>query len=160
MHEKNSPRSAGALAVALVVALGGAAPALAHHSFAAQYDAAKPITLTGKVTKVEWTNPHVYVFVDVRDDKTGEVVNWALEVGGGPNSLIRQGWSRDSLKTDDVITVEGSLARDGSRLANAKSIVLTATGKKMFAGTIPTETGGASPPAAGAGNASSSGASR
>ncbi len=142
MHTHSSLR---ACAIAVVLGALAAAPtAQAHHSFAAQYDASKPITLTGKVTKVEWTNPHVYVFVDVRDDKTGAVVSWALEVGGGPNSLIRQGWSRDSLKTDDVITVEGSLARDGSRLANAKSIVLTTTGKKMFDGPIPTETGGTS----------------
>jgi len=142
MHTHSSLR---ACAIAVVLGALAAAPtAQAHHSFAAQYDASKPITLTGKVTKVEWTNPHVYVFVDVRDDKTGAVVSWALEVGGGPNSLIRQGWSRDSLKTDDVITVEGSLARYGSRLANAKSIVLTTTGKKMFYGPIPTETGGTS----------------
>ena len=119
-------------------------PAYSHHSFAAQYDASKPITLTGKITKVEWTNPHVYVYVDVRDEKTGEVANWALEIGGGPNSLIRQGWSRDSLKTDDVINVEGSLARDGSRLASAQSIVLAATGKRVFSAPIPTETPNAS----------------
>jgi acyl-coenzyme A thioesterase PaaI-like protein len=144
MQNKNA-RLTAALAVALAVAtLEASPPAHAHHSFAAQYDASKPITLTGKVTKVEWTNPHVYVYVDVRDDKTGAVVNWALEIGGGPNSLIRQGWSRDSLKTDDVVTVEGSLARDGSRLASAQSIVLTATGKRVFAAPIPTETRDAS----------------
>ena len=140
MQNKNSRLSA-AIALSLSLAfLAIATAAHAHHSFAAQYDASKPITLQGKVTKVEWTNPHVYVYVDVRDDKTGEVVNWALEIGGGPNSLIRQGWSRDSLKTDDQITVEGSLARDGSRLASAQSIVLTATGKRVFAAPIPTET--------------------
>jgi len=139
MQNKNSPLVAAFAFAVVLTAVATAPPAHAHHSFAAQYDAAKPITLTGKVTKVEWTNPHVYVYIDVRDAKSGDVVNWALEVGGGPNSLIRQGWSRDSLKTDDEITVEGSLARDGSRLANAKSIVLTATGKKMFTGSIPTE---------------------
>jgi hypothetical protein len=143
--QKNISRLAAASVLALVlISLDAATPAHSHHSFAAQYDASKPITLMGKVTKVEWTNPHVYVYVDVRDDKTGEVVNWALEIGGGPNSLIRQGWSRDSLKTDDEITVEGSLARDGSRLASAQSIVLTATGKKVFAAPIPTETRDAS----------------
>ena len=143
MNNKNSRRAAASIALTLVF-LTAAPPAYSHHSFAAQYDAAKPITLTGKVTKVEWTNPHVYVYVDVRDDKTGEVVNWALEIGGGPNSLIRQGWSRDSLKTDDVINIEGSLARDGSRLASAQSIVLAATGKKVFSSPIPTEPSNAS----------------
>jgi hypothetical protein len=142
--QKKSSRLAAASAVTLtLVFLAAARPAHSHHSFAAQYDAAKPITLTGKVTKVEWTNPHVYVYVDVRDQKSGEVANWALEIGGGPNSLIRQGWSRDSLKADDVINVEGSLARDGSRLASAQSIVLATTGKRVFSAPIPTETGNA-----------------
>ncbi|MEO8465701.1 MAG: DUF6152 family protein [Gammaproteobacteria bacterium] len=118
-------------------------PAQAHHSFAAQYDAAKPITLTGKVTKIEWTNPHIYIFMDVPDEKkTGAAVNWALEMGS-PNALIRLGWKRDSLKPDDMVTVEGLLAKDGSHVANAKSIVLTATGKKMLAGSSG-GTGGAS----------------
>ena len=108
-------------------------PAQAHHSFAAQYDASKPVTLTGKVTKVEWTNPHIYIYIDVPDEKTGDVKNWALEMGG-PNALIRLGWSRNSLKADDVVTVEGTLARDGSNLANARSVVMASTGKKMFAG--------------------------
>jgi hypothetical protein len=105
----------------------------AHHSFAAQYDAAKPITLTGKVTKVEWTNPHIYIYVDVPDEKGGAATNWAFEMGG-PNALIRLGWTRNSLKADDLVTVEGSLAKDGTHLANAKSVTLTSTGKKMFAG--------------------------
>ena len=139
MNNKSSRRAAASIALTLVL-LAAALPAHSHQSFAAQYDAAKPITLTGKVTKVEWTNPHVYVYVDVRDEKTGEVAKWALEIGGGPNSLIRQGWSRDSLKADDVINVEASLARDGSRLASAQSIVLAATGKKVFSSPIPTET--------------------
>jgi hypothetical protein len=113
--------------------LAAALPAYAHHSFPAQYDVDQPITLTGTVTKVEWTNPHIFVYVDVPDEETGAVVNWALEMGG-PNALLRLGWKRDSLQPGDVVTVEGSLARDGSNLANAKSIVMTATGQRMLAG--------------------------
>ena len=113
--------------------LAAALPAYAHHSFPAQYDVEKPITLTGKITKVEWTNPHIFIYIDVPDEQAGEAVNWALEMGG-PNALLRLGWKRDSLKPDDLITVEGSLARDGSRLANATSIVMVATGQRMLAG--------------------------
>jgi hypothetical protein len=105
----------------------------AHHSFPAQYDADKPVTLTGTITNVEWTNPHIFIYIDVTDEGTGEVVNWALELGG-PNTLLRLGWKRDSLEQGDVITVEGSLARDGSHLANAGSIVMVETGEKMLAG--------------------------
>src|SRR5690606_23196390 len=122
-----------ALAAALASLLAAALPAAAHHSFPAQYDAEKPVTLTGTVTRVEWTNPHIFIYIDVPDEETGEVVNWALEMGG-PNTLLRLGWKRDSLKNGDVITVEGSLARDGSPLANATSIVLAETGQKMLAG--------------------------
>lgn len=107
--------------------------AQAHHSFPAQYDVEKPITLTGEVTEVQWTNPHIFIYIDVEDEATGDVVNWALEMGG-PNALLRLGWKRDSLVPGNVITVEGSLARDGSPLANATSITMTATGQKMLAG--------------------------
>ena len=110
-----------------------AVPTWAHHSFAAQYDATKVVTMTGKVTKVEWTNPHIYFFIDVPDEKTGKVTNWALEFGG-PNSLMRLGWTRNTMKPDDVVTVEGTLARDGSNLANARSIIMKSTGKRLFAG--------------------------
>ncbi len=110
-------------------ALAAALPVHAHHSFPAEYDAAKPINVTGNVTKVEWTNPHIFIYMDVPDEKTGAVVNWALEMGG-PNALLRLGWKRDSLKVGDVMTVDGSLAKNGSPLVNAKSIVMIATGKK------------------------------
>lgn len=122
-----------AVTAAIAVTLMAAQPTYAHHSFPAQYDASKPITLTGTITKVEWTNPHIFIYIDVADEETGDVVNWALELGA-PNALLRLGWKRDSLKPDDVITVEGSLARDGSPLANATSIVLAATGQRMLAG--------------------------
>ena len=116
-----------------VIAALFALPSWAHHSFPAQYDADKPITLTGAVTKVEWMNPHILFAIDVKDEKTGEVTNWTLEMGS-PNSLMRLGWKRDSLKAGEVVTVEGFRARDGSHLANARSVTLASTGRKMFAG--------------------------
>jgi hypothetical protein len=128
--------------LACAAALAVAASALAHHSFPAQYDVNKPVTLMGKVTKVEWTNPHIFIYADVKDDESGEVVSWAFEMGG-PNALIRRGWTRNSLKADDLVTFEGSLARDGSRLVNARTITMTETGKRMFAGS----SGGDEPPA-------------
>jgi hypothetical protein len=110
-----------------------AIPVWAHHSFSAQYDSAKPVKLTGKVTKVEWTNPHIYFYIDVADEKTGKLTNWALEMGS-PNALMRLGWSRNSMKPNDVVTVEASLAKDGSKLANVKTVVLASNGKTLLAG--------------------------
>jgi hypothetical protein len=115
-----------------LVLAGLALPAAAHHSFPAQYDIDKPITLTGKVTRVEWTNPHIFIYADV-PDTNGTVVAWAFEMGG-PNALIRQGWKRDSLKVGDLVTFEGSLARNGSNLVNARTVTMTQTGRRMFAG--------------------------
>ena len=116
--------------VALV--LGSAAlPVLAHHSFAAEYDSTKPVTLKGAVTKVEWMNPHARFYVDVKDD-AGKVTNWELELGS-PNGLMRRGWTRNSMKPGDAIIVEGYLAKDGSKLANARQVSLT-DGRKLFAG--------------------------
>jgi hypothetical protein len=129
-------RRAAVAAVVLSLAASALAPvdlAHAHHSFAAEYDASKPVTLTGTVTKVEWTNPHIFIYLDVPDEKTDAVVSWTLEMGG-PNALLRLGWKRDSLKVGDRVTVEGSLAKNGSPLVNAKSIVMTDSGKRMLAG--------------------------
>ena len=105
--------------------------AVAHHSFAAEFDASKPVTLKGTITKVEWTNPHTWFYIDVEDG--GKVVNWAVE-GGAPNVLYREGWRPDSLKAGDKVTITGSRARDGSNLANA-TLVQLADGRCLFAGT-------------------------
>jgi hypothetical protein len=103
----------------------------AHHSFAAQYDRTKPITLKGAVTKVEWANPHIYFYVDVKTPD-GKIENWAVE-GGAPNSLYRNGWRKDSLQVGHVVTVEGWLAKDGSKLANMRAVVL-ADGRQVLGG--------------------------
>lgn len=108
-------------------------PTVAHHSFAAEYDSTKPITLNGKVTKVEWQNPHAFFYIDVKDPKTSEVVNWSVELGS-PNSLMRLGWKRNSMKIDDEVTVAGSLAKDGSKLVNGRTVTLKSTGKPLLTG--------------------------
>jgi hypothetical protein len=118
------------LAVTLAASMLAAAPGYAHHSFAAEFDADKPVTLVGTVTKIEWTNPHAWFYIDVRDD-AGKVANWGWELGS-PTSLVRLGWSRTALKVGEVITVEGSRSRDGSNTANTRSITLNRTGQKLF----------------------------
>ena len=116
------------LALALPVA---AAPVLAHHSFAAEFDAKQPIMLTGTVTKVEWTNPHVWFYLDVKDPN-GKVTNWGMEMGG-PNGLLRAGWTRNSMKPGDVVSVDGFKARSGNPIGNATSVMMASTGQKLFA---------------------------
>jgi hypothetical protein len=108
--------------LAAVAALCLSRPVAAHHSLAAQYDPQRPITLTGKVNRVEWTNPHARFYLDVRDPK-GHVVTWNFELAS-PNTLHRAGWSRTSLKEGDQITVEGSIARSGENVGNARSVTL------------------------------------
>ncbi|HXH25886.1 MAG TPA: DUF6152 family protein [Vicinamibacterales bacterium] len=114
----------------LIVAglLLAARPTTAHHSFAAEFDANKPIKLEGVVTKVEWTNPHVWFYFNVKDPKTGEVTNWGAEMGP-PHGLQRRGWRRDTLKIGEKVIVEGSLAKNGSKRMNARTVIVAATGK-------------------------------
>ena len=100
-----------------------ASTSLAHHSFAAQYDADQPIELSGFVTKVEWTNPHARFYVDV-EDENGNVINWNLELAS-PNMMVRNGWTRQFVVEGDEVTVTGTLARDGSKMANALRVFLS-----------------------------------
>lgn len=123
----------GAIALALV------RPVSAHHSFAAEFDAAKQVTLVGSVTKVEWGNPHIWMYLDVKDDH-GATQPWQCE-GGAPNTLTRNGWSPNSLKVGDQITIDGALAKDGSHTCNARTVKL-ADGRSVFAGS----SGGDNPP--------------
>jgi hypothetical protein len=120
----------------LVVSMAGllimaAVPVLAHHSFSAEYDANKHGTFRGVVTKIEWMNPHARFYVDVKD-ASGKVTNWEFELGA-PALLMRNGWTRNSMKVGDEVVVDGSLAKDGSSLANARKVT-TADGKRLFAG--------------------------
>jgi uncharacterized Zn-finger protein len=114
-----------------LAALIGMEPLQAHHAFAAEYDRDKPITLTGAMTKLEWTNPHARIYIDVKDDK-GEVVNWDFELGP-PNGLMRRGWNRNSLKAGQVVTIDGFLSKTNPRGANARSVKLP-DGRQVFAG--------------------------
>lgn len=119
-----------------VLVLGGsllvaAAPAIAHHAFSAEFDAKQPITIRGKVTKVQWTNPHVWVYLNVQDE-AGKLTNWGFEMGA-PQQVQNQGWGRNSLKAGDELIVVGSKARDGSTRMNARNVTWAATGVKLGA---------------------------
>jgi hypothetical protein len=120
-----------AASVGIVLTLA-AVPVVAHHSFAAEFDADKPFKLTGIVTKIEWQNPHTFFYLDVTEDRTKKVTNWAFEMGS-PNGLMRNGWTRNTLKIGDQVTVEGSLARNGNPYGNARTVIMNSTGKQLFA---------------------------
>ena len=124
-------RSSILLALAAAGLVVGPSTGWAHHSFAAEYDAAKPITLKGRVTKVDWVNPHSWVHIDVTGPD-GKVTNWACETAP-PNILYRQGWRRDSLKEGDDVTIDGFSSKDGSATMTARSVTMP-NGRKMFAG--------------------------
>ena len=110
-------------------------PAVAHHSFGAEFDREAEFVFTGVVTKIEWLNPHVYFYMDVQDD-AGEYTNWAMEMGS-PNGLMRRGWNRNTLMVGDEVTVDGSKARDGSDKGNAASVTMAESGRSLLTGQNP-----------------------
>lgn len=129
------------LSLAAVAGLGAVllvTPATAHHAFQAEFDANKQVKFSGTVTKLEWTNPHAWLYVDSKD-QNGNVTNWSFELGS-PNALIRRGWRRTALKPGDQITIEGFAAKDGSSTANASSVTLP-DGRTVFAGSQTTPGG-------------------
>ena len=119
------------IAIAAAAFLGATAPAMAHHSFAAEFDAKKPVKLQGTVTKMEWINPHAWIYIDVKATD-GTVTNWMVEAGA-PNALLRRGWTKASLLPGTEISVEGSQAKDGANRANGRDITLP-NGQTLFLG--------------------------
>jgi DNA/RNA endonuclease YhcR with UshA esterase domain len=113
------------------IILFSASSAFAHHNFRSEFDINSPFTVTGTVTKVEWTNPHTWFYLDVQDDK-GAVVNWAMEMGS-PNALMRAGWKRTSMTIGDVVSVDGYRSWERKNTGNARAVILTKTGQKLFA---------------------------
>ena len=121
------------LALSAAVVVLQASTGWAHHSFSAEYDSNKPLNLTGAVTKIEWNNPHVYFYIDVRDEKTGKVTNWAFEMGA-PAVIARSGWRRNTMKIGDLVTVTGSQAKSGNPHGNARTVTMAKTGQRLGAG--------------------------
>jgi hypothetical protein len=118
--------------VLLAIALWGSQPLVAHHSITGEFDPAKTVTLKGQVTRIEWTNPHARIYIDVAQPK-GTIVNWNVELAA-VSALTRNGWTRNALKVGDTVTVDGIHARSGAPIANARSVVLP-DGRKVFSGT-------------------------
>ena len=123
-------RVSGCLIFVFCVLLS-AAPAMAHHAFATEFDAKKPVTMRGFVTKIEWTNPHVWFYLNIKNEQ-GVIENWGFEMGG-PSGLQAQGWTRNTMKLGDELVVNGSLARNGSKRVNARNVTLASTGEKLGA---------------------------
>ena len=124
-------RAIQAVLVAGIGLLAATLPLAAHHSFAAEFDATKPLTLQGTVTKIDWMNPHIWIYLDTKDE-SGAVAHWQCE-GGPPNTLTRNGWTKDSLKTGDEVSIQGFRAKDGTNTCNSRSVKLP-NGKSVFAG--------------------------
>ena len=112
--------------------LVAAAPVVAHHSFAAEFDAKQPVTIKGKVTRVAWTNPHVWIYLNVQDE-SGKLTNWGFEMGA-PHLVQNRGWTRTTVKIGDELVVVGSRSRDGSNRMNARNVTMASTGKTLGAG--------------------------
>ena len=121
-----------AVALASVAVIAFAASAAAHHAFSAEFDQNKPVLLEGALTKADWTNPHAWIYIDVKG-ADGSVVNWAIEMGP-PNALLRRGWKKSSMQIGAIIKVEGFAAKNGKEFANATNITMP-DGTKIFAGT-------------------------
>jgi hypothetical protein len=118
----------------------------AHHSFSAEFDRDKPIELTGTITKVEWTNPHARIYIDVKDEATGEMVNWDFELGP-PNGLMRQGWNRNSLRAGHTVRISGFLSKDQAHVANARQVFLPDGRQVLTGSSFDVDTPAAAPPA-------------